>query len=126
MERVFKMTGLLCWALWATAGTASFGQAAAVDDSKPSSLNNVDQDYPRVDSQMRVHFRVQAPNAQKVQIKFSNPLDPQTPFDMLKGENGAWTLTSAPMQGGFHYYQVVIDGVGMPDPAVQPFVGNGS
>src|SRR5437870_6877388 len=81
MERVFKATGWLlgCCVFLAAAGTASFGQApaAAADDSKPSSLNNVSQDYPKVDSQMRVHFRVPAPNAQKVQIQFSNPLDPQ-------------------------------------------------
>jgi enterochelin esterase family protein len=29
------------------------------------------------------------------------------------------------LQGGFHYYQVVIDGAAMPDPASQAFFGNG-
>src|SRR4051794_14674129 len=59
----------------APAATAEGGS-----DSKPASTNNVGQQYPRVDSQMRVTFRTRAANAQKIQIQFSNPLDPKTPF----------------------------------------------
>ena len=107
-------------------GALCLGQTAApADDAKPASTNIAGQQYPRVDSQMRVTFRIRAAGAQKVQIQLSNPLDPQTPFDMVNDGSGNWTLTTAPLQGGFHYYQMVVDGAAMPDPASQSFFGNG-
>src|SRR5438045_3282662 len=84
-------------------GGACFGQAggaaapaAATGYSKPASTNISGQRYPSVDSQMRVTFSIRAATAQKVQILLSNPLDPQTPFDMTNDGSGTWTLTSAP------------------------------
>ena len=97
------VTGLNALAA-APAAPAAPAAAPAADDFKPASTNIVGQQFPKVNSQLQAQFRVQAPNAQKVQILFSNPLDPQTPFDMTKEANGAWTFTSNPMQGGFHYY----------------------
>ncbi len=60
-----------------------------------------------------------------MQIQFSNPLDPQTPFDMTRDDNGNWTWTSIALSPGLHYYQVVINGGAMPDPSSQTFYGNG-
>ena len=37
-------------------------------DSKPASTNAPGRDYPRVDSQRRAHFRVNAPDAQSDQF----------------------------------------------------------
>ena len=56
-------------------------------DSKPASTNVPGVEFPRVDSQSRAIFRVEAPNAQKVQ------LDLKEVYDMVKGEDGVWTVT---------------------------------
>jgi hypothetical protein len=33
------------------------------------------------------------------------------PWDMKKGDDGFWTLTSSPVVPGFHYYELIVDGV---------------
>jgi enterochelin esterase-like enzyme len=98
---------------------------ATADDSKPSIFNVIGQQYPRVDSQSRAILRLTAPAAAKVQVLFNTPLDPKEPIDMVKGDNGVWTLTTQPLTIGFHYYTFVIDGVSVSDPATRAFWGNG-
>ena len=115
---------------WLTASLTTQAQdspAASVppDDSMPSIFNVVGQPYPRIDSQLRAILRLTAPQAQKVQVLFNTPLDPKEPIDMVKGENGVWTLTTQPLSVGFHYYTFVIDGVSVSDPATRVFWGNG-
>ena len=46
-------------------------------------------------------------------------------YDMVKGENGVWTVQTEPIEPGFHYYFLVIDGVAVADPASQSFFGTG-
>ena len=63
-------------------------------------------------------FRVNAPQAQQVQIDLGG-----TKYDMTKSERGAWTVTTKPQVPGFHYYSLSIDGVSVADPASQSFYG---
>jgi enterochelin esterase-like enzyme len=88
-------------------------------DSKPASTNVPGVEFPRVDSQSRAIFRVEAPNAQKVQ------LDLKEVYDMVKGEDGVWTVTTKPLDLGFHYYYLMIDGYRFSDPASESFFGVG-
>ena len=45
---------------------------------------------------------------------------------MKKGEDGFWTLSSEkPEVVGFHYYQIIIDGVSVADPNGKPYFGMG-
>jgi enterochelin esterase family protein len=74
--------------------------------------------YPRVLSDNRVMFRVNAPQAQNVQIDLGG-----TKYDMNKSDNGAWTVTTNPQVPGYHYYSLVVDGVSTADPASQSFYG---
>ena len=74
--------------------------------------------YPRVLKDLSVMFRVNAPQAQSVQIDLGG-----TKYDMTKGEGGAWTVTTRPQVPGFHYYSLLIDGVSVADPASQSFYG---
>jgi enterochelin esterase family protein len=94
-----------------------WGQAA--DECKPSTLNIPGSPYPCVYPDHRATFRVMAPDAQKVQVKVG-----QT-FDMVKGADGAWTVTTTPLVVGFHYYSLVVDGVTVADPATRTFFGSG-
>ena len=74
--------------------------------------------YPRVLADNSVMFRVNAPQAQLVQIDLGG-----RKYDMQKSEGGAWTVTTQPQVPGFHYYSLVVDGVSVADPASQTFYG---
>jgi enterochelin esterase-like enzyme len=93
------------------------GQAA--DECKPSTLNIPSAQYPCVYPDHRASFRVVAPEAQKVQVRVGKT------FDMVKGEDGAWTVTTTPLVVGFHYYSIVVDGATVADPATRTFFGSG-
>jgi enterochelin esterase family protein len=47
------------------------------------------------------------------------------PFDMTRGPDGTWSVTVGPVQPGFHYYWLVVDGVSVNDPASETFFGWG-
>ncbi|MCD8165304.1 MAG: esterase [Bacteroides sp.] len=86
--------------------------------TKPNEHNINGADYPRVGEDGRVHFRVHAPEARKVEISFRG--------EMTKEEDGYWTLVSKePEVVGFHYYQIIVDGVSAADPNGKPFFGMG-
>ena len=86
-----------------------------------SPVTNVNRaSYPRVLSDLSVMFRVNAPQAQQVQIDLCG-----TKYDMVKGDDGFWTVTTKPQVPGFHYYFLIVDGVSVADPASQSFYGCG-
>lgn len=108
---------LLC-AISLTA-SAQFGPARQQQDlpGKPSLWNIRGKQYPRVLPDNRVVFRIQAPNAQQVQIDLGKR------YDMQKGNDGVWTCTTDPQSEGFHYYFLYIDGVQVADPNSESFYG---
>lgn len=72
---------------------------------------------PKVLPDHRVEFTVRAPQANRVQIDLGKQ------YDLTKGENGVWTVTTEPQSEGFHYYFLIVDGVKTPDPSSDPFYG---
>jgi enterochelin esterase family protein len=60
-----------------------------------------------------------APQAQSVVLEFLG----STKYPLAKGEDGAWVGVTRPQDEGFHYYQLVIDGAGVPDPGTLYFYG---
>ncbi len=91
------------------------------DDSIPASSNIRGAPYPRVHPDLRVTFRIKAPDAQKVEFKFVG----STSYPAQKDNDGFWTATTEPKVPGFHYYVLVIDGVQVNDPASETFYGTG-
>ena len=84
-----------------------------------SPVTNINRNgYPRVLKDNSVMFRVNAPQAQLVQIDLGGKK-----YDMTKGEGGTWTVTTSPQVPGYHYYSLVVDGVSVADPASQTFYG---
>jgi enterochelin esterase-like enzyme len=101
--------------------------APARDDSRPASSNIRGAEYPRVHPDSRVTFRLKAPGARKVQVQpggADNGLG-RGPFEMTKGEDGVWTVTTPPAVPGFHYYWLVVDGVAVNDPGSETYFGWG-
>ncbi len=76
-------------------------------------------EFPRIGPDHRVTFRIQAPDAKKVQFDLGKP------YDAVRDAEGFWTATTEPQVTGFHYYWLVIDGVRVADPASETFYGVG-
>src|SRR5579864_9264324 len=108
-------------ALCALVGLSAIAQTnqSPVEDFKPSSLNQPGKQYPQVNSERRVRARVVAPQAQSVVFEFLGG----TKYPLTKDEDGAWIGVTRPQDEGFHYYQLVIDGAGVPDPGTLYFYG---
>jgi enterochelin esterase-like enzyme len=99
---------------------ASDSALAQTFEAHPSPYNFPGVEYPRIESDSRVTFRFQAPDAEQVQVSIVN-----TPFDMVKDEDGWWTYTSEPQDPGYHNYWMIVDGAVVLDPATDAFIGYG-
>ena len=93
---------------------------APIEDFKPSVLNQPGKQYPQVNSERRVRTRIHAPQAQNVLLDIGG-----VKYPLRKGDDGLWVGESAPLDEGFHYYQLVIDGAQVPDPGTLYFYGAG-
>src|SRR5262249_9611162 len=99
--------------------TAPAQPAPAVEDFKPASSNQGGKEYPQVNSERRARFRIVAPQAQSVRVPEWGGIT------LTKGEDGAWVGTTRPLDEGFHYYRINIDGADVPDPGSKSFYGAG-
>ena len=94
------------------------------DDFKPSTLNQPGQEYPQVNSQGYARFRIVAPQAQGVVVSLGlGGTRGGTPLS--KDADGNWVGTTAgPLEEGFHYYHLTIDGGVFNDPGTLNFYGS--
>ncbi len=92
-------------------------QVVPVDDWKPASTNQDGKDYPQVNSEGRVKFRVLAPEATSVSCTFRDS------SEFIKDDQGYWTGFTRPLDEGFHYYMLKIDGAEVPDPNSKYYFG---
>ncbi|MGO9240787.1 MAG: alpha/beta hydrolase-fold protein [Bryobacteraceae bacterium] len=116
MRRTTFLSLLICGIAWAQA-----------DDSRPASSNVRGAQYPRVHADLRVSLRLKAPDAKKVQLQpggDDNGLG-HGPMDMIRADDGTWSITTPPAVPGFHYYWFLVDGVAMSDPASETYFGWG-
>jgi enterochelin esterase family protein len=89
------------------------------EESRSATTNISPNEYPCILPDLRVVFKVNAPDAGKVQIDLGKM------YNMQKDEDGNWKVTTEPQEPGFHYYSLVIDGVKVADPASESFYGMG-
>jgi enterochelin esterase-like enzyme len=93
------------------------------EDFKPSSLNQPGQEYPQVNSQGYARFKVKAPQADSIRVSLG--LGGQGGTLLTKGADGFFTGTTAgPMDEGFHYYHLTIDGGVFNDPGALNYYGS--
>jgi enterochelin esterase family protein len=95
------------------------GWAQTPDTCVPSVLNIPEAKYPCLYPDRRALFRVVAPDAQKVRLRMGPG------FDMTKGPDGIWSVTTTPLVVGFHYYSIQIDGAITADPSTHTYFGSG-
>lgn len=104
-------------------GVTRLAAADIREDFKPSTLNQPGQQYPQVNSQGYARFRVLAPDAKSVTVSLGLGGGGGTP--LAKAEDGAWTGTTAgPLDEGFHYYHLSVDGGTFDDPGTLNFYGS--
>jgi enterochelin esterase-like enzyme len=93
------------------------------DDFKPSTLNQPGQEYPQVNSQGYVRFRVKAPRADSVRVSLG--LGGRGGTVLTKDADGYFTgTTEGPMDEGFHYYHLTVDGGVFNDPGTKNYYGS--
>ena len=98
-------------------------QNAIIEDFKPSPLNQPQQEYPMVNSQGYARFKIIAPAADSVRVSLG--LGGRGGTKLEKASDGSWMgTTEGPMDEGFHYYNVKIDGGKFNDPNALNFYGS--
>ncbi len=98
-------------------------QNGVKEDFKPSSENQPGQEYPQVNSQGYARFKVKAPQADSIRVSLG--LGGQGGTKLIKGADGFFTgTTGGPMDEGFHYYHLTIDGGVFNDPGTLNFYGS--
>src|SRR6187455_1063704 len=91
---------------------------APANDWKPCPSNQAGKQYPQYNSEGRVKFRIVAPDAKSVSCTFRDS------SEFTKGDDGAWYGYTRPLDEGFHYYAIKIDGAEVPDPNSLMFFGS--
>jgi enterochelin esterase-like enzyme len=89
----------------------------AAEQSQPASTNIPGAEYPRIHSDLRVTFRLKAPDARAVRLHLDKD------YNLDRGDDGVWIVTTTPQVPGFHYYWFILDGVNVCDPASETFYG---
>ena len=102
---------------------------AALDNQQPredfvsNPCNQPGQQYPMVNSEGYARFRVEAPDAKSVIVSLG--LGGRGGTVLRKDKDGVWTgTTEGPMDPGFHYYHLTIDGGVFNDPGTHNYFGS--
>lgn len=111
--RLTTLTGIVL--LFGAIGMAQ--EVAPVEDWKPAITNQEGKEFPQVNSEGRVKLRVVAPDATSVSCSFRDS------SAFVKDEKGVWTGYTRPLDEGFHYYTIKIDGAEVPDPNSKYYFG---
>ena len=89
----------------------------------PAPSNIRGGEYPTIHPDLRVTFRILAPTATSVAVEprgGDSGLGP-APYPMVKDDKGNWSVTTSPVRPGFHYYEILVDGVRTTDPGSETF-----
>jgi enterochelin esterase-like enzyme len=125
-KKTMKGYSILLFLLLTLSSPLCYSQTPApaiVEDFKPSSLNQPGQEYPQVNSQGYARFKIIAPQADSVRVSLG--LGGKGGTKLAKAEDGSWMGTTAgPMDEGFHYYNVKMDGGKFNDPGALNFYGS--
>ena len=97
--------------------------ATPKDDWVPNPMNQPGQEYPQVNSEGFARFRVEAPDAKSVIVTLG--LGGRGGTVLRKNKDGVWEgTTEGPMDPGFHYYHLIIDGGVVNDPGTGNYFGS--
>jgi enterochelin esterase-like enzyme len=115
-----RKTFILCAAVLGSGIAMAQSNAPVIrEDFRPSTLNQPGRQYPQVNSQGYARFRVEAPDAESVIVTLGGGTS------LAKADDGSWMgTTAAPLDEGFHYYHLTVDGGTFNDPGTLNFYGS--
>ena len=96
----------------------------AGSDGKPASGNIGNAEFPHIEANLGVTFRLKAPEAKNVMLGGGEGLVAQ-PVPMTRLDDGTWTVTTPQAVPGFHYYWFLVDGLRVNDAASYSYFGWG-
>ena len=91
---------------------------AAAGAQTSATTNIIGKEYPKINPDRSVIFKIDAPQAESVAVNLGGL------HQAAKNAEGLWEVTTPPQAPGFHYYSLVIDGVRVSDPSSQQFFGS--
>lgn len=80
------------------------------------------KEFPKIDSERKAKFRVYLPDAQSVVLNGGDGMK-SIKSTASKGQDGFWDISTSPMEIGFHYYWLNVDGKRTNDPNTQLYFG---
>ena len=102
---------------------AKLDNAKPKEDFRPNPMNQPGQEYPQVNSEGYARFRVVAPDAKSVIVSLGRGGRGGTV--LRKDKDGVWVgTTEGPMDPGFYYYHLTIDGGTFNDPGTHNYFGS--
>ena len=102
---------------------AKLDNAKPKEDFVPNPMNQPGQEWPKVNSEGYARFRVVAPEAKSVIVSLG--LGGRGGTVLRKDKDGVWTgTTEGPMDPGFHYYHLTVDGGTFNDPGTHNYFGS--
>lgn len=117
-----KLTQAIILSAAILTGNACLAQEVK-EDFQPSTLNQPGQEYPQVNSQGYVRFHIKAPAADSIRVSLG--LGGRGGTLLTKDDDGFFSgTTEGPMDEGFHYYHLTIDGGVFNDPGTLNFYGS--
>ncbi|WDF77549.1 alpha/beta hydrolase-fold protein [Mucilaginibacter sp. KACC 22773] len=109
------MAGSLC--------KAQTGTGEIKEDFRSSSLNQPGQEYPQVNSQGYARFRIKATKSDSIRVTLG--LGGRGGTKLVKDTDGYFSgTTEGPMDEGFHYYHLIVDGGIFNDPGTLNYYGS--
>jgi len=126
MQPIMKNKILSLAILLLLSASFSFAQTSLTEikeDFNPSTLNQPGKEYPMVNSQGYARFKIVAPKAQSVTVTLG--LGGRGGTKLTMGADSIWAgTTEGPMDEGFHYYHLIVDGGVFNDPGTLNFYGS--
>ena len=102
---------------------AKLDNAKPKEDFVPNPMNQPGQEWPKVNSEGYARFRVVAPEAKSVIVSLG--LGGRGGTVLRKDKDGVWVgTTEGPMDPGFHYYHLTVDGGTFNDPGTHNYFGS--
>ena len=94
-----------------------------IEDFKPSTVNQPGKEYPMVNSQGYARFQIEAREAKSITVSLG--LGGRGGTKLAKVNDSIWMgTTEGPMDEGFHYYHLNVDGGIFNDPGTLNFYGS--
>jgi hypothetical protein len=118
MDRFCARTMMVLLIVAIVSAGSALAQQARISGSTIPTTNLPGAEYPRINGDLSATFRIKADGARQVQLLLELG---QSTYDLVKTGGGFWEVTTRPLQPGFHYYLMSVDGFASADPGSRVF-----